>query len=515
MKMKCLIGFAGLLCIAGQVSGLDLKEARFTQVVNEVKVTRSAELQARQAQVNDLFATPEVLRTGVSSRAELMAADQTITRVGANTVFSFDAAQRTIDLDRGSLLFVSPKGKGGGTIRSRAATAAVLGTTLIVTTTSNGGFKVLLLEGKGEVRLNNGRRQVLTAGQMSFVLPGADRFAPVINIRLDTLVKGSQLVQGFRQPLPSLNLIQRAIKQQSSLIQKGRAIDTGLLVGDARTATGVQIIDANLLQTHIAQTALQLGLSTNVGPSLPFQPPATGTGLESDANINSPQLDSSRFSVFGRLYLARNISVNTPTVDLSPYNSAGQPFEMYAAQSFSFQGDATFQGLTDPGQDLFLWGGQNFTVANNASVTYQGTGNLTVLSPNAMSFNNSSFVDQGKEVNLYSTGADLSLQGGRIQADTTSLIALRDLTVNGVGFAGLSAINMAASTINLSSVDFPANSTVLLSSRLGQLAGQPNTGQASVPGYVNFITGVNYGGQPAQNFINKGITITPNGLGTP
>ena len=518
MKMNCFSCLAGLLLVAGQVEGLDLKQARFTQVVNEVKITKALEPQARQAQVNELFATPEVLRTGVSSRAELVATDQTITRVGANTVFSFNTAQRTIDLERGSLLFQSPKGKGGGTIRSGAATAAVLGTTLIVTTTSNGGFKVLVLEGKGEVRLKNGRRQLVNAGQMTFILPGSDRFAPVINFRLDSLVKGSQLVQGFRQPLPSLNLIQGAINRQASLIEKGRAVDTGLLVGDARTATGVQIIDANLLQAHIEQRiqeTLREQQSTNGGPTIPDVPSPGETQPQTEAVLSSSEFDSSGFSLIGRVYWARNIQINTPIVNLSAYNSAGETFPMYAVQTFGFQGDTTFTGLTDPGQDLLLFAGGSFNLPSGAQIAYEGSGNLIIESANSLVLNNNSFVAEGREVQLFAIDGGISMQGGRIQADTASLYAVNDLTVSGVSFAGLSSINLWASTLNLSSVDFPADSSVLLSSRLGQLAPQPNTGQASLPGYVNFINNVNYGGQPAQNFVNKGITLLPNGLGAP
>ena len=73
--------------------------------------------------------------------------DKTITRVGANTVFSFEGKDRSVNLESGSLLFHSPKGKGGGTIKSGGASAAVLGTTLIVSSVAGGGFKVVLLEG--------------------------------------------------------------------------------------------------------------------------------------------------------------------------------------------------------------------------------------------------------------------------------------------------------------------------------------------------------------------------------
>jgi hypothetical protein len=65
---------------------------------------------------------------------------------------------------------------------------------------------------------------------------------------------------------------------------------------------------------------------------------------------------------------------------------------------------------------------------------------------------------------------------------------------------------MTAHTINLQNVSFGALSTVNLTSFFGLLAPSPNSGATSLPGYVNFISGVTYGGQPAQNFVNPATT---------
>ena len=127
--------------------------------------------------------------------------------MGANTIFSFDPASRTIDLQQGSLLFHSPHGKGGGTIHTGSATASVLGSTLIVTTTPNGGFKVIALEDGAEIHLHNGLKQKLKPGQMTFILPGGSELAPIMVFRLDELIRDSLLVKGFNQPLTSLPLI--------------------------------------------------------------------------------------------------------------------------------------------------------------------------------------------------------------------------------------------------------------------------------------------------------------------
>ena len=191
------------------------------------KCRRRRDKATTPAAANELFKSPDLVRTGADSRAELTAPDQTITRVGANTVFSFEPASRNLRLEQGSVLFHSPKGLGGGTIKSGGAVAAVLGTTLIVTATVDGGFKVILLEGKGRVTLPNGNSVTLKAGQLVFVLPGGTKFSRVLDINLAKLIAGSLLVNGFSHPLPSQPLIQAAIDEQNLQIASGRAVDTG------------------------------------------------------------------------------------------------------------------------------------------------------------------------------------------------------------------------------------------------------------------------------------------------
>src|SRR5437762_1694245 len=94
------------------------------------------------------------------------------------------------------------------------ASAAVLGTTLMVAATANGGLKVIVLEGQGRVTLPNGKRVNLNAGQMVLVLPGGGGFSDVLDINLATLVSGSLLVKGFSRELPSVAKIDTAIKKQ-------------------------------------------------------------------------------------------------------------------------------------------------------------------------------------------------------------------------------------------------------------------------------------------------------------
>ena len=51
------------------------------------------------------------VRTGVESRAELTFTDLTITRLGANTIFSFKRGARELDLTSGAILLEVPPNK--------------------------------------------------------------------------------------------------------------------------------------------------------------------------------------------------------------------------------------------------------------------------------------------------------------------------------------------------------------------------------------------------------------------
>jgi hypothetical protein len=202
-----------LVCCAG-AGAADLTQSTITEVIKDVKVQMPGATAATPAQTNALFKSPDLLRTGAESRAELTAPDQTLTRIGANTVFSFENAGRTINLEQGSVLFHAPKGIGGGVIKSGGASAAVLGTTIIVSYSAQAGFILIVLEGTAKASLADGTAKTIVAGQMIIILPGAQAFGAQQTIDLGKLVAGSKLINGFTHELPSIDLIRAVIKAQ-------------------------------------------------------------------------------------------------------------------------------------------------------------------------------------------------------------------------------------------------------------------------------------------------------------
>jgi len=74
--------FSGNMAFADAIQGLT-----FTEVVKDVLVIDAATKAETSPKVGDVLVAPNVLKTGADSRAELVAEDKTVTRVGSNTIF--------------------------------------------------------------------------------------------------------------------------------------------------------------------------------------------------------------------------------------------------------------------------------------------------------------------------------------------------------------------------------------------------------------------------------------------
>lgn len=201
--------------------------ARVTQIVRDVKVLPE-DAAARAAALNDKVGGGEAVRTGDASRSELTFPDLTISRLGANTIYSFDKAGRDVQLTNGSLLLRVPKGSGGGNIRTEPVTVAVTGTTLIFEHARGGRSKLVVLEGGARLSLRkvSGQSRDLRAGQMLEVPAGATTLGMPVDVDLDEVMKTHPLVTKFR-PLPSRELIAEAARDQAN----GERIYQGQPVG--------------------------------------------------------------------------------------------------------------------------------------------------------------------------------------------------------------------------------------------------------------------------------------------
>jgi hypothetical protein len=152
------------------------KDARVTQVIRDVRLLTS-KAGTRPAAVNDAVQEGQAVRTGGESRAELTFVDQTITRLGANTIFAYGEGAKEFDLSSGAALIVVPKEVGRVKINTAAATAAVTGFTCLVESHSKAANKWMIMEGDACLKkLLKGHAVgdciMLHAGDMLVIQPG-------------------------------------------------------------------------------------------------------------------------------------------------------------------------------------------------------------------------------------------------------------------------------------------------------------------------------------------------------
>jgi hypothetical protein len=192
----------------------DEKEARVTEVVRTVHLLES-QAAPRPATVNSTVREGSAVRTGNESRAELTFSDLSITRLGADTVFSFNPATRSYDLGSGAVLISAPKGAGTVRINTAIATCAVSGFTAIVERRANAHNKFILLNGDGVFTLKKFPHDPcrLHFGQAVISPPDPTRPPHVCGVNLSKVLHGG-LVNGFKHKLPESGQIAANIEKQ-------------------------------------------------------------------------------------------------------------------------------------------------------------------------------------------------------------------------------------------------------------------------------------------------------------
>jgi hypothetical protein len=220
---------AVVIFIAGRAVAADTpeKEAHVTQIIKDVQLLPSGS-PAQPAAINDKVDENTGVKTGEESRSELTFTDLTITRLSANTVFSFNKAGHEVQLGSGSILFRVPKNSGGGSIRTNAVTVGITGTTVIFECSRLDDGKLTVLEGDANFTLVKypGQSKNVRAGQMLEVKAGATTLSTPVEVDLSEVMKKSPLITDF-PPLPSQDLIIAAIRDQQASSSHGSSASHG------------------------------------------------------------------------------------------------------------------------------------------------------------------------------------------------------------------------------------------------------------------------------------------------
>ncbi len=219
MKLHALL----LLGTAFAIQAGPLQQATVNKLVNDVKVVDFAK-GAHSAALGEVVAYNQAVRTGVESRAELLFQDETLTRLGAETFFTFKAGTREMSLDRGTMLLQVPKGHGGAQIRAGSVKASITGTTILLEHLPDRDVKVLVLEGSMKLSIVGrlGETLSLQPGQMILMKPDAKRLPDPVDVDIKSVMKTSKLIapqtgksakQAFK-PLPSAALVAKSVAAQ-------------------------------------------------------------------------------------------------------------------------------------------------------------------------------------------------------------------------------------------------------------------------------------------------------------
>jgi hypothetical protein len=218
MLKSTLLVVAAVLISTPLLQAGPLTEAHVTKIINDVRVIDPAN-GTHAASINERIRDEIALKTGVKSRSELLFQDNTLTRIGPETSFSFKAGTRDLTLEQGTILLQVPKGLGGAKIRTGAVTASLTGTTIMLQYMRAKHIRVLVLEGSLRLSVNgtSGDSVLLRAGRMILMRPDAKRIPAPVAVDLRHVMKTSSLVKMAKkgeQDLPSAGLIAKEIEKQ-------------------------------------------------------------------------------------------------------------------------------------------------------------------------------------------------------------------------------------------------------------------------------------------------------------
>lgn len=224
MKLLTLPLLAALAVTTGGIRAADLQSAEVTRVYNDVKIFSSGAT-AKPAKVGNTISGRTSLQTGRNSRSELRFQDNTLTRIGQNSVFSFVEGTRDLQLDQGTLLLQVPKRAGGARIRTATVTAAITGTTIMMEYHAGKWCKIIVLEGSLGVYLNEVKKRVqIKPGEMLVMPANATRIPAPVNVDIARLQKSSALAGAqFFPALPAdaQAKINQTVANQQTMIRTG------------------------------------------------------------------------------------------------------------------------------------------------------------------------------------------------------------------------------------------------------------------------------------------------------
>jgi len=314
------------------------------------------------------------------------------------------------------------------------------------------------------------------------------------------------------------NLILTDTTISSNPLDEDRIFTRGRLMSNRFSVEVVKLVAANSGNELIAENIVNAIDSGKLTSSNQF----VGELVESINDSNNTNLLNTRQfrdrknrdtvgNIFGlttddfTAYAGKNITIEAgSTVDVrkwvgkdaqSPYKTKVLAFT--AGGDMRIKGDVTFTNGGHEVMDhtLALGAADDLEITEGSTVKYDGS-NFGLGAGKSIRIVKVSL--ETKDHLGLGTLDDLIIEKSTIRAgggNRALLYAQNKMDVDGLTFSsGIGQVYMEATTMDLSNVDFPSGSEVRLISELGGLDGiYPNFG-SSLPGRVNFMEAVSYGG---------------------
>ena len=284
----------------------EFKDAEITTLKNIVE--HDAGQGAAPAKVSEKISENSKVTTAAASMAELTFGDSSITRIGANSVFSFQSKERLVKLDKGTALIHATPGNGGATVDCGGVTAAVSGSTFMASRSATGGAVFVLLESSGSLKVTTpgGQTAVIMPGQAASTGTGPKSAIQVFDVDVKKVMETTPLVGGFKE-LPSQAEINVVSEKQQSMIREGKIEVLGVEVV-ATGEDGDLLVGAPRERPEPGAGGDGLDIDTAAGGegpgpvagAKPPPPAGVGTGMSGSAG-QGPGLDSSFLAAQRRL----------------------------------------------------------------------------------------------------------------------------------------------------------------------------------------------------------------------
>jgi hypothetical protein len=260
--------------------------------------------QTTPAVVGDVIQNGGQVVTRGGSLAELSFPDGSKIRVGNNSVFSFDASDRTVKLERGTALVCTPPRAEGINVVSGGVSGTIpgdpAGKTFMITAyppevggigaqagagtpAGTGGFGVLVIQGNSTTTVSAPSGSVsIGPGQFALIGSKSGGAPKVFNVDVGQVYRSSPLINAFPSPLPTVGAILQTATQQQATIRTGGMNSTGTVglavASDGTILTGSSKPKSTSYTFTMASSVLGTGQERNATAQEKLEDLATAAG---------------------------------------------------------------------------------------------------------------------------------------------------------------------------------------------------------------------------------------------